>query len=167
MLDWCWASIVDNWPKTSCLLGYLQSLPVQTFPVTYNNKISNRSRKGFICIFCTFQLYHNDYWFQMEQKGPFTLEFGRVSRSRRFERKKNVSSLSTRKSIVGSLRVRPQTYRVWISNPVSGGQCHFTHLTTLRRLSWPNLAYMCARWPKARLISFYFKGDLSPLIWYE
>ena len=41
-------------------------------------------------------------------------------------------------SIVGSLRAR-------ISNPVSGsgGQCHLNHLTILRRLSWPSLAYMC------------------------
>ena len=45
------------------------------------------------------------------------------------------------------------TSMVWISNPVYGGQCHLTHLTILRRFSWPNLA--CThKWPKARFISF-------------
>ena len=29
--------------------------------------------------------------------------------------------------------------------PVSGGQCHLNHLTTLRSFSWPNLAYMCTK----------------------
>ena len=39
-------------------------------------------------------------------------------------------------------RARPQTARVEISNPVSGGQCHFIHLTILGRFSLLNLAYM-------------------------
>ena len=52
--------------------------------------------------------------------------------------------------IVGSLRdrevrARPQTARARMSNPVSGGQCHLNHLTILRRLSWPSLAYMCTK----------------------
>ena len=38
---------------------------------------------------------------------------------------------------------------------MSGGQCHLIHLTILRRFSWPSLAYMCTRWPKARFISFF------------
>ena len=43
-------------------------------------------------------------------------------------------------SIVGNLRDREVACltRVWISNPVSEGQCHLTHLTILQRLSWPN-----------------------------
>ena len=53
-------------------------------------------------------------------------------------------------SIAGSLRDREvacsaQTARARISNPVSGGQCHLTHLTILRGFSWPNLAYMCTK----------------------
>ena len=40
-------------------------------------------------------------------------------------------------------RARSRTDRARISNPVSGGQCHLFHLTTLRRLSWPSLAYIC------------------------
>ena len=61
-------------------------------------------------------------------------------------------------SIVGSLRDR-QGYRIYvcfageyiiyfrarISNPVSGGQCHLSHLTILRRFSWPSLTYMCTK----------------------
>ena len=39
-------------------------------------------------------------------------------------------------------RARPQTARARISNPVSGGQCHLTHLTILRKFSWPSLAYV-------------------------
>ena len=50
-------------------------------------------------------------------------------------------------SSLGSLRdrevrARPQTARVRILNPVSGGQCYLIHLTILRRFSWPSLAYM-------------------------
>ena len=53
-------------------------------------------------------------------------------------------------SIVGSLRDREIAClafypRARISNPVSGGQCHFNHLTILRRFSWPRLAYMCTK----------------------
>ena len=52
-------------------------------------------------------------------------------------------------SIVGSLRDREvacsASDRLRISNPVSGGQCHLNHLTILRRLSWPSLAYMCTK----------------------
>ena len=44
-------------------------------------------------------------------------------------------------SIVGSLRDR----ELACSNPVSGGHCHLNHLTILRRLSWPSLAYMCTK----------------------
>ena len=32
-----------------------------------------------------------------------------------------------------------------VSSPVSEGQCHLTHLTILRRFSWPNLACMCTK----------------------
>ena len=32
-------------------------------------------------------------------------------------------------SVTERWRARPQTYRVWISNPVSGGQCCLTHLS--------------------------------------
>ena len=44
-------------------------------------------------------------------------------------------------SIVGRLCDREvacsaSDFRVWILNPVSGGQCHLTHLTILRRFSW-------------------------------
>ena len=39
------------------------------------------------------------------------------------------------------LGLRPPA-RVWISNYVSGGQCHLTHLAIIRRFSWPNLAYV-------------------------
>ena len=49
-------------------------------------------------------------------------------------------------------RARPQTSRLWILNPVSGGQAHLIyHLihhppsTILRRFSWPSLAYMCTQ----------------------
>ena len=60
-------------------------------------------------------------------------------------------------SIAGSLRDRDvacsaSTSRVWISNPVSGGQCHLTHLTILRRFSWPSLACMYTKKPD----SFHF-----------
>ena len=53
-------------------------------------------------------------------------------------------------SIVGSLRDRgvacsASDRQVRISNPVSGRQCHFNHLTILRRFSWPSLAYMCTK----------------------
>ena len=55
-------------------------------------------------------------------------------------------------SIVGSLRDREVAYSASdrqflarISNPVSGGQCHPNHLTILRRLSRPSLAYMCTK----------------------
>ena len=45
--------------------------------------------------------------------------------------------------------------QVCISNPVSGWQCHLTHLTILGKFPWPNLARVCAqKWPKARFISF-------------
>ena len=55
-------------------------------------------------------------------------------------KKKNVSPPYTPKT-----HGRPRTSRVWLSYPVSGGQCHFTHLTILRRFSWPNLACMCTK----------------------
>ena len=65
-------------------------------------------------------------------------------------KKKNVSSPLTRydiilrgTSLVERLRVRPQTARVRISNPVSGGQCYLIHLTIFRWLSWSSLTYMC------------------------
>ena len=58
-------------------------------------------------------------------------------------------------SVTERWRARPQTSRVWISNSVSGGQCHLTHLTILRRLSWPNLACMFTKWPKAWFILFH------------
>ena len=51
-------------------------------------------------------------------------------------------------SIVGSLRDREVACSASDrqgSNPVSGGQCHLNHLTILRRLSWPSLAYMCTK----------------------
>ena len=36
----------------------------------------------------------------------------------------------------------PQTARVRISNPVSGGKCHLILLTILMRFSWPSLDYI-------------------------
>ena len=49
-------------------------------------------------------------------------------------------------SIVGSLRDREVACSASDrQNPVSGGQCHFNHLTILRRFSWPSLAYMCTK----------------------
>ena len=45
-------------------------------------------------------------------------------------------------SVTEMYRTWPQTARVRISNPVSGGQCHLIHLTILRRFSWPSLAYV-------------------------
>ena len=67
-------------------------------------------------------------------------------------KKQNVSSPLTRKDSIlwGAFlderyRVWPQTSRARISNPVSGGQCHLTHLTILRKFSWPSLAYMCTK----------------------
>ena len=48
-------------------------------------------------------------------------------------------------SIVESLRDREVACSASDSNPVSGGQCHFIHLTILRRFSWPSLAYMCTK----------------------
>ena len=49
-------------------------------------------------------------------------------------------------SIVGSLRdqeVACSASDRQGSNPVSRGQCHLIHITILRRLYWPSLAYMC------------------------
>ena len=48
-------------------------------------------------------------------------------------------------SVTERWRARPQTARVRISNPVSGGQCNLNHLTILRSFSWPSLAYMCTK----------------------
>ena len=50
-------------------------------------------------------------------------------------------------SIVGSLRDREVACSDSdrMSNLVSGGQCHLNHLTSLRRFSWPSLAYMCTK----------------------
>ena len=48
-------------------------------------------------------------------------------------------------SVTERQRAWPQTARAQISNYVSGGQCHLTHLTILRKFSWPSLAYMCTR----------------------
>ena len=52
-------------------------------------------------------------------------------------------------SIVGSLCVREVACSAsdlqGFSNPVSGGQCHLTHLTNLRRFSWLNLSLMCTK----------------------
>ena len=31
---------------------------------------------------------------------------------------------------------------LYISNPVSGGQCRLIHLTIIKIISWPSLAYM-------------------------
>ena len=63
--------------------------------------------------------------------------------------KQNVSTPLTRKdsilwgaSVTQRQRARLQTARALISNPVSGGQCHLIHLTIVRRLSWPILAYV-------------------------
>ena len=64
-------------------------------------------------------------------------------------KKQNVSYPLTREdsilwgaSVTERWRARPQTARVQISSPVSGGQCHMSHLTILRRFSWPSLAYI-------------------------
>ena len=38
-------------------------------------------------------------------------------------------------SVTERYRARPQTTRARISNPVSGEQCHLTHLTILAQLS--------------------------------
>ena len=56
-------------------------------------------------------------------------------------------------SIVGSLRDREVACSASDrqgSNSVSGGQCHLNHLTTLRRFSWPSIAY------------YVHKGGLKP-----
>ena len=72
-----------------------------------------------------------------------------VSRSRRFEGNKMfLSHPLVKLSIVGSLRDREAACSasdLQGLNFVSGGQCHLIHLTILRRLSWPNLAYMCTK----------------------
>ena len=47
-------------------------------------------------------------------------------------------------------------FRALISNSVSGGQCHITHLTILTRLSWSSLPTCAQKWPETSLISFYF-----------
>ena len=58
--------------------------------------------------------------------------------------------------IVGSLRDREVACSGLRPNPVSGRQCHLTHLIIFRRFSWPSLAYICAQmWLKARFISFF------------
>ena len=44
-----------------------------------------------------------------------------------------------------------------MSNSVSGGQCHLTHLTIIRRFSWPNLACMCKSGLKPD--SFHFSSE--------
>ena len=62
-------------------------------------------------------------------------------------------------SVTERWRARPQTSWVWISNPVSGGQCYLTHLFILRRFSWPNLACMCTKVHLDLL-----KGDKSVLM---
>ena len=51
-------------------------------------------------------------------------------------------------SIVESLRDREvacsaSDLQGWVSIPVTGGQCHLTHLTILGRFSWSNLASRC------------------------
>ena len=40
--------------------------------------------------------------------------------------------------------------------PVSGGQCHLTHLTILRSVSWPNLACMIVHKSGLKPDLFYF-----------
>ena len=63
-------------------------------------------------------------------------------------------------NIVGSLPDRKvacsASAKARISNSVSGGQCHLAHLTILRRLSWPSLAYMCTKvaWIPIHFLSF-------------
>ena len=54
---------------------------------------------------------------------------------------------------MGSLRDRQVACLAFqISNPVSGGQCHLSHLTTLRMT--PGLLICEHRWPKTLFISF-------------
>ena len=79
--------------------------------------------------------------------GMFNNSTGFGSRSRRFQRNKNVSSPSTcesqycgeppwpRGSVLG-LRPPGLEFRIL---------CHLIHLTILRRFSWPSLAYMCTK----------------------
>ena len=45
--------------------------------------------------------------------------------------------------------------------------CHFIHLTILRRLSWPSLAYMCTRvvYNPIHFIFIYKIGRERPVIW--
>ena len=35
--------------------------------------------------------------------------------------------------------------KMQFSNPLSGGQCQFIHLTIMRTFSWHSLAYMCTK----------------------
>ena len=62
-------------------------------------------------------------------------------------------------SVTERWSARPQTSWVWISNPVSWGQCYLTHLFILRRFSWPNLACMCTQ-----VHLDLIKGDKSVLM---
>ena len=70
----------------------------------------------------------------------------------RASKKQTVSSPLIRKDIIlwgisvtESWRARLHTTGAQMANPVSGGQCHLIHLTVLRRLPWPSLAYMCTK----------------------
>ena len=70
--------------------------------------------------------------------------------------KKHVSSPSPRKTQYCDREVvcSASDARARISNPVSGGQCHLTYLTILRRLFLPNLAYMCTKGQKPDSLHF-------------
>ena len=61
---------------------------------------------------------------------------------------------------------RPQTARALISNLVPGGQFHLIHLTiiSIRRFSWPSLAYMCTK--VAYKPPFISIVSLSRVCWY-
>ena len=65
---------------------------------------------------------------------------------------------------VSAVCARPQTDRARISHDVPGGQCHLNHLTILRRLSWPSLAYMCTKVAQSP-INFIFASDYIPPEW--
>ena len=70
-------------------------------------------------------------------------------------------------SIVGSLHDREfacsaSDRQGRISNPVSGVQCHLTHLTILRRFSWPSSAYVHKCGLKPDLYHFPIYIDLFP-----
>ena len=74
-------------------------------------------------------------------------------------------------SIVGSLRDR-EVAKARISNLMSGGQCHLNHLTILRRLSWPSLAYMCTKVAYSPILFIFLMIWPTPIadsfrLWFE